>query len=408
MKLFPFNFIPFNSPMNKEIRFLTILPALLLVLASTFFNQRVDARDVKVGAMQTSEYLPMIQDKRVAVVANPGSLCGGIHLVDTLLSSGVKVLSVFAPEHGFRGEAEAGEKVKNGRDLRTGVRVISLYGDHKKPVGDDLDSIDVVVFDLQDVGVRFYTYISTLQYVMEACAGRSIPVIVLDRPNPHGHYIDGPVLEDEFRSFVGLQKVPVVYGLTIGEYAGMLNGERWLEGGVPCALTVIRISGWNRGSEYVLPVPPSPNLPDMRSVMLYPSLCFFEGTNISLGRGTDTPFQVYGFPGNPVGDYEFTPRSVAGKAKTPLYEDQVCTGRDLRDWLDQHPVDRLHLEWLVETWKNYPEKTRFFNAFFEKLAGTGKLREQIQAGISIEKIRESWKPGLADFDKVRRKYLLYP
>jgi uncharacterized protein YbbC (DUF1343 family) len=350
----------------------------------------------------------LIKGKRIAVVANPGSICGGSHVVDTLIASGVKVVSVFAPEHGFRGEAEAGEKVTDGRDTKTGVRVISLYGDHKKPMGNDLDSIEAVVFDLQDVGVRFYTYISTLQYVMEACAVKSIPVIVLDRPNPHGHYVDGPVLEDKHRSFVGLQKVPVVYGMTIGEYALMLNGEGWLENGLQCQLTVIQLTGWKRGSDYIIPVPPSPNLPDMRAVMLYPSLCFFEGTNVSLGRGTSMPFQVYGFPGNPSGNFEFIPKSIPGKSKTPLYEGQPCVGLDLREWVDQHPINRLHLEWLIDAWKHYPEKTRFFNTFFEKLSGNDSLRQQIQNGLSEEKIRASWKPGLDSFGKVRKKYLLYP
>lgn len=373
-----------------------------------FFPVCMPAQEVKVGAVQTELYLPLVRDKKIAVVANAGSRCGGAHLVDTLIASGVKVLSVFAPEHGFRGEAEAGEKVKDGRDILTGIRVISLYGDHKKPMGSDLDSIEAVVFDLQDVGVRFYTYISTLQYVMEACAGKSIPVIVLDRPNPHGHYIDGPVLEEKHRSFVGMQKVPVVYGMTIGEYAQMLNGERWLENGLQCRLTVIRLAGWKRGSDYVLPVPPSPNLPDMRAIMLYPSLCFFEGTNVSLGRGTPLPFQVYGFPGYPAGDFAFTPHSIPGKAKTPMYEGQRCNGRDLRNWTDQNPVNRLHLEWLIDAWNHYPEKTRFFNTFFERLSGTDNLRQQIQSGISEEKIRASWKPGLDAFARIRAKYLLYP
>jgi uncharacterized protein YbbC (DUF1343 family) len=394
--------------MKKKFRITAILPFLLLLCFGIFNPGRILAQEVRVGAMQLSRYLPLIGEKKIAVVANPGSVCGSIHLVDTLLSSGVKVLSVFAPEHGFRGEAEAGEIVKDGRDTRTGVRVISLYGDHKKPMGNDLDSIETVVFDLQDVGVRFYTYISTLQYVMEACARKSIPVIVLDRPNPHGHYIDGPVLEDKHRSFVGLQPVPVIYGMTIGEYARMLNGERWLEDGLQCQLTVIQLEGWKRGADYTIPIPPSPNLPNMKAVMLYPSLCFFEGTNVSLGRGTLMPFQVYGFPENPAGDFEFTPQSIPGKAKVPLYEGRVCRGRDLRSWKDMNRVDRLHLEWLIDAWKHYPEKTRFFNAFFEKLSGTDELRKQIQADMTEEKIRASWKPGLDAFAKIRKKYLLYP
>jgi len=394
--------------MKKEKRIPPVLRLILPFFCWIWMSSCLFAQGVVVGAMQTSSYLSMIEGKRIAVVANPGSICGRTHLVDTLIASGVNVVSVFAPEHGFRGEAEAGEKVKDGRDARTGVKVISLYGDHKKPVGADLDSIDRVVFDLQDVGARFYTYISTLQYVMEACARLSIPVIVLDRPNPHGHYIDGPVLKDEHRSFVGMQKVPVVHGMTVGEYAQMLNGEKWLEDSLQCELTIIRIEGWKRGDPYVIPVPPSPNLPDMRSILLYPSLCFFEGTNVSLGRGTDFPFQVYGFPGNPMGDFQFIPRSIPGKAKTPIYEGQVCKGRDLRNWVDQNTPDRLHLEWLIDAWRNYPKGDRFFNSFFEKLAGTDQLRKQIESGMSDSEIRDSWKTGLAEFSKIRGKYLLYP
>jgi uncharacterized protein YbbC (DUF1343 family) len=325
-----------------------------------------------------------------------------------MLALGVNLGCVFAPEHGFRGEAEAGESVVGGIDKKSGVKVISLYGDHKKPTSSDLNGIDIIVFDIQDVGVRFYTYISTLQYLMEAAALYGIPLVVLDRPNPHGNYLDGPVLDKKFSSFVGMQPIPVVYGMTIGEYASMLNGEEWLEKSVKCELTVVRMQHWNHDADYTLPIPPSPNLPNAESVRLYPSLCFFEGTVVSVGRGTAMPFQCFGYPGFLAGDFKFTPMSIPGKAKEPPFMGRECIGNDLRGFFKSTRPDKLELEWLISAYLKYPVKSEFFNPFFEKLAGTDRLRNQIEQGWSAAKIRESWQAEIAEFKKTRSKYLLYP
>ncbi|MFN8153736.1 MAG: DUF1343 domain-containing protein [Bacteroidia bacterium] len=370
--------------------------------------QRTDKPVMLTGADQLSAYLPQLKQKKVAVVANPTSRIGNSHLVDTLIASGVKVVTVFAPEHGFRGEAEAGEDVAGGVDKKTGVKVVSLYGDHKEPSREDLSNVDVVLFDIQDVGVRFYTYISTLQYVMESCASYGVRLIVLDRPNPHANYVDGPVLQKEFTSFVGMQQIPVVYGMTIGEYAGMLNGEHWLKDSLKCDLLVIRLKNWKHTDDYLLPVPPSPNLPNIAAVRLYPSLCFFEGTEVSLGRGTDYPFQCYGFPDNASGSFEFTPQSIPGKAKTPPLMGKICKGELLsREGETKRPAE-IELKWLLKAYADFPDKSKFFNSFFNKLSGNSELREQISRGMSEEQIRTSWKSDLEAFRNVRAKYLLYP
>ncbi len=360
------------------------------------------------GADRTEMYLNLIKGKNIGVVANPTSRVGPVHLVDTLVHSGVRVIKVFAPEHGFRGEEEAGAVILNRLDSVTGIPVISLYGNHKKPTPADLAGLDLVIFDIQDVGVRFYTYISTLHLVMEACAGEGKPLLVLDRPNPNGFYIDGPVLDTTFRSFVGMHPVPVVHGMTIGEYAQMINGERWLKAGIQCDLTVIRCNGYDHQTEYVLPVKPSPNLPNQISVFLYPSLCFFEGSIISIGRGTDFPFQVYGHPAMP-GEFMFTPRSLPGISLHPLYENKACYGRDLRregiQEFSQKPG--LVLEWIIEAWKEMDKSAGFFTGYFDTLAGTDQLRLQIQNGISPEDIRAEWEPGLRRYREMRGKYVLY-
>lgn len=360
------------------------------------------------GAEQTDAYLPLLRNKAVALVANPTSRIGRTHLVDSLLSLKVKVQLVFAPEHGFRGEAEAGETVSDGIDKRTGVRVVSLYGSHKKPSSDDLKGIDVVVFDIQDVGVRFYTYISTLQYVMEACCDLNITVLILDRPNPNGHYVDGPVLDKKFSSFVGMQPVPVVHGMTVGEYAGMLIGESWLTAATACRLKVIPVLHWKHADDYTLPVPPSPNLPNQAAIRLYPSLCLFEGTNVSLGRGTPLPFQCYGFPGNDSARFKFVPLSIPGKAVTPPFMNRECAGEDLSQEAAALRYDRLEIRWLLKAYQAYPDKGAFFNDFFSKLAGSGELERQIRAGLTESDIRSSWEPGLRKFKAIRAKYLLYP
>ena len=368
----------------------------------------VDKQRVLTGAEQLSAYAGLLKNKKVGIVANPTSVVGKLHLVDTLLASGVQVVKVFAPEHGFRGEAEAGEDVTGGIDRKTGVGVVSLYGNHKKPTQEDLAGVDIVVFDIQDVGVRFYTYISTLQYVMESCAVYNLPLLVLDRPNPNAHYIDGPVLEKEFTSFVGMQPVPVVYGMTMGEYAQMLNGEGWLKDGVKCKLQVIGLKNWTHADDYILPVAPSPNLPNQAAVRLYPSLCLFEGTAVSLGRGTDFPFQCYGFPDNPSGNFEFTPISIPGKAKTPPLLGKKCNGELLQSFAEKKRPDTIVLTWLIRAYKNYPDTSKFFIPFFNSLSGNSILQAQIKANATENDIRASWKEDIDRFKDIRKKYLLYP
>jgi uncharacterized protein YbbC (DUF1343 family) len=361
------------------------------------------------GAERTQEYLPLLRNSNVAVVANPASRMGGQHLVDSLLALGVKVKKIFSPEHGFRGKADAGEKVKSGIDSQTGLPIVSLYGKHKKPYDVDLQGIDQVVFDLQDVGARFYTYISTLHYVMEACAENDIPVLVLDRPNPNAFYIDGPVLKPEYSSFVGMHPVPVVYGMSIGEYAQMINGEGWLKDGIQCELTVIPCGNWNHQKDYALPIKPSPNLPNATSVILYPSLCFFEGTVVSAGRGTDFPFQCFGHPGMRNTSFSYTPRSIEGASKYPKFKGEKCFGYDLRKNETERIRSRrrLNLSYLIGAYHSMENREKFFNPFFEKLAGTGELRKQIQKGMSEQEIRKSWQADLKKFKSIRKKYLLY-
>ena len=355
------------------------------------------------------EVLGLLDGKAVAVVSNQTGLVGAVHLVDTLLASGVRVVKVFAPEHGFRGEADAGEHVQDGRDQRTGLPLISLYGSNKKPSKEQLLDVDVIVFDIQDVGVRFYTYISTLHYVMEAAAEQGKKVVVLDRPNPNGFYVDGPVLATKYASFVGLHPVPLVHGMTVGEFARMINGEKWLKGGAVCDLSVVACTGYAHHRFYELPVRPSPNLPNMSAVYLYPSLGLFEGTLVSVGRGTDRPFQLIGFPGCTVGRTVFTPVSMPG-AKDPPYKGQECRGIDLQEYGSfQSRLNRtLNLQWLIGMYEAAPDRKAFFTPFFDKLAGGPSLREQIQAGWDEERIRTSWQPGLNAFRQLREQYLLYP
>ena len=354
-------------------------------------------------------YLPLIRDKNLALVANHTSLVDGRHLVDTLLSRGVHVsgiMKVFVPEHGLRGDFEAGAEVESGKDAATGIPVVSLYGEHKKPFPGDLEGVDVVLFDIQDVGVRFYTYISTLHYVMESCAENHVPLIVLDRPNPHIGYVDGPVLEPEFTSFVGMHPIPVVYGLTIGELAGMINGEGWLEGGLRCDLKVIPCENYYRGKAYSLPVPPSPNLNSGQAIRLYPSTCFFEGTVVSEGRGTMMPFQIYGHP-ELEGEFSFIPVPIPGMSSHPKLQGKLCRGRDLRDFDPPGGWNRIFLHWLLDAYGQYPRKEEFFTPYFENLAGTRELRTQIVAGWDESRIRESWQEELEQFISQRDPYLIY-
>ena len=380
----------------------------ILLLIFTFSLGEASAQ-VLPGAYQTKEYLPMLKDKKVGIVSNQSSLIGRTHLVDSLLSSHINIIRVFAPEHGFRGKAEAGAHIANGKDPKTGLEVISLYGKNKKPTPAQLDGIDIMVFDLQSVGLRFYTYISTLTYIMEACAEKHIPLIILDRPNPNGHYIDGPVLESDCKSFVGLLPIPVVYGMTDGELARMINGESWLTDGITCDINIIKIKNYDHDTEYELPIKPSPNLPNFQSVYLYASLCFFEGTPISIGRGTEKPFQHIGYPGYPQHQYSFTPKSIPGVSAHPKFENQICYGIDLSNTyqnISEKP-HRLNLSYLIEFYQSYPKKEKFFNSFFKKLAGTSQLEQQITNGLSENKIRQSWQKALNDFKRKREKYLLY-
>ena len=358
------------------------------------------------GALDTENYFRLLTDQNVGVVANQTSIVGQTHLVDTLVASGINVKRIFTPEHGFRGTADAGAKITNGKDEKTGIEIASLYGKTKKPTPEMLKDIDVMLFDLQDVGVRFYTYISTLTYVMEACAEKDIPVIVLDRPNPNGFYIDGPVLEAANASFVGMHPVPVVYGMTIGEYGKMVNGEGWMKNKVHCELTVVSIPGYDRNAIYELPVKPSPNLPNWESVYIYPSLCFFEGTIVSVGRGTDKPFQVFGHP-DMRGDYAFTPESKSGASK-PLLEGQRCKGMDLTEYAHGYKANanKLQLEWLIEAYQQLKDKT-FFTKYFNLLSGNDLLKQQIENGKSMESIRASWQSDLDKFKAIREKYLIY-
>ncbi len=358
----------------------------------------------KTGADNSENYLPLLKDKKVGVVSNQtGILSNKMHLVDFLVSNAIQVQKIFAPEHGFRGTADAGELIIDGKDTKTGLPIISLYGANKKPTPEQLEGIDILIFDIQDVGARFYTYISSLHYIMEACAENNIPLVVLDRPNPNGFIIDGPILEKEFSSFVGMHPVPVLYGMTIGEYAQMINGEKWLKEEIQCNLQVIPCVDYDRNASYHLPERPSPNLPNDQAINLYASLCFFEGTNVSVGRGTDKQFQIYGSPYLPQSGFSFIPEPNFG-AKEPIYKGVSCFGEDLTTI---EPVSQIELKWLIRAFNTTEDKSAFFNPFFTKLAGTQTLRLQIEEGISERKIKKSWKPGLDQFKEIRKKYLLY-
>jgi uncharacterized protein YbbC (DUF1343 family) len=363
---------------------------------------------VKVGAEHTEQYLTLLSGKNVAVVANQTSLVKNKLLVDTLKSLGVNIVKIFAPEHGFYGEQDAGATVKNSKLPQTAIKVVSLYGDHKKPTSDDLKNVDIVIYDIQDVGVRFFTYISTLHLVMEACAENDKQLIVLDRPDPNGYYVDGPVLEPAFKSFSGMDPVPIVYGMTPAEYAKMLNGEKWLANGVQCKLTCIPVTGWSHRNYFELPVKPSPNLPTSTSVFLYPSLALFEGTVISVGRGTDKPFEIIGNPLLKNAPYTYTPESKPG-AQRPPFEGQVCHGYNLSDFgsIMIKNYQKIYLFWIKGAYKDYPDKQNFFNNYFKELAGTDALQKQIEQGMTEDEIRRTWTQGINAFLQIRRRYLLY-
>lgn len=366
---------------------------------------------VIVGASRTDRYFELLRGLKTGVVSNHTGMVGPRHLVDTLLASGIEVVAIFCPEHGFRGTADAGAGIGDSLDEATGLPVISLYGKNKKPQPDQLQGIEIMLFDIQDVGARFYTYISTLHYVMEACAENSIPLIVLDRPNPNGHYVDGPVLDTANASFIGMHPVPVVHGMTMGEYARMIKGEKWIHKAGHCALTVVTCLNYTHATPYELPIPPSPNLPNSRAVMLYPTLCLLEGTCLSMGRGTDKQFQVMGHPllkEWTKATFSFTPQPRPGASK-PVLEGKLCYGFDFSQGCEPF-VERsneLMLDILIETYRNFPDKKNFFNRSFRLLAGNNTLQQQIENGASEAEIRESWQPALNEFKELRKNYLLY-
>lgn len=381
----------------------------LFTAALFIFSYYSLTAQIITGAQQIDNYLPLIKGKRVGLVVNQTSVINQTHLVDTLQKLNVNIITIFAPEHGFRGNHSAGAKVKSGIDERTGLPIFSLYGKNYKPSPEMMKKMDVVIFDIQDVGARFYTYISTLHYVMEACAENKKLLIVLDRPNPNGFYIDGPVLDMKYKSFVGMHPVPVVHGMTVGEYANMINSEKWLKDSLKCKLEVIKMKGWNHGMKYNLPIKPSPNLPTPESIALYPSLCFFEGINYSLGRGTDKPFECIGKPGNTHGNYTFTPRNIIGIADNPPFMNKECRGYLLTDYAKNVlPINpSLNINWMIEMFQKDTMQDKFFNDFFNKLAGNNTLMLQIKNGTSEAEIRKSWEPELSKFKRIRKKYMLY-
>lgn len=403
----------YNGKFNRMILKFKNKDLLLIVLiyfgfCTLGYSQSLDKNCFKTGADRPELYLPLLKNKTIGIVTNQtGLLNDQTFLVDFLVKNKVEIKSIFAPEHGFRGDADAGEHVKNGVDTKTGIPIVSLYGSNKKPKAEQLKGIDIILFDIQDVGVRFYTYISTLAYVMEAAAENNVEVIVLDRPNPHDGYIDGPVLKNQWKSFVGMHQIPVVYGLTIGEYGKMVNGEKWLDKGIQAKYTLIPMQGYHKKQRYEISAKPSPNLPNDQAINLYPSLCFFEGTQVSVGRGTSLPFQIYGSPWTKNLAYQFTPKPSAG-AKDPFLNGKLCYGENLSEYPED--LRALNLDWLLKAYKSYknPQQDFFLkNLFFDKLAGTDELRKQIIAGKSADQIRDSWKSDLENFQKIRGKYVIY-
>ncbi|MFY9464255.1 MAG: DUF1343 domain-containing protein, partial [Sediminibacterium sp.] len=369
------------------------------------------------GADQTNLYLPYLKGKRVALLANPTTIVGKMHFVDSMLNRGINIVKVFGPEHGFRGNASAGVKVKDEKDPATGVAVISLYGPKRKPSKEDLADVDVMIFDIQDVGCRFYTYINVLGHIMEACAENNKELLILDRPNPNGYLVDGPVLDMKFKSGIGMYPIPVAHGMTIAEFAQMLNGEGWLPNKLQCKLKIIKVANYTHDMEYTLPVKPSPNLNTQQSIMLYPTTCWFEGTVLNHGRGTQFPFTVFGSPllkGKY--DFSYTPVSIPGMSETPLHINKECYGLDLRnfDIAELRKTKRIHIQWMIDLYNNFPDKAHFFDKSqskeigdINKLAGTDLFRQQVEAGKSVQEIYASWEPGLSAYKAMRRKYLLY-
>lgn len=404
--------------------FFIILMTFVFCVSAYSINQsavsaKKEAESAKIitGADQPDEYLPYLKGKRIGILANPTSVVGDKHLVDFLLSKGVNVIKAFGPEHGFRGNASAGVKVADEKDPATGIKIISLYGAKRKPTREDLADIDLMIYDVQDVGVRFYTNINALRDLMESCAEFDKELLILDRPNPNAYLIDGPILDMSLKSGIGQFPIPIAHGMTIAEFAQMINGEGWMANNLKARLKIVKIKNYDHEMEYVLPVKPSPNLSTQQSIMLYPSTCLFEGTKLNHGRGTYSAFEVIGSPllkGK--FSFSYTPVSIPGMSETPLYMNEVCYGLDLRNYdvKELRKSKKLNLKWMMELYKAYPEKEKFFDRSFskeigdiDKLAGTREFRQQIIAGKSEEEIRKTWEPGLANFKKMRQKYLLY-
>ena len=394
--------------MKRTFSKITALIILMGLLAAHSVAANTNKRKpITTAAERTSEYFPLLEGKRIALVVNKTSTIGKTHLVDTLLASGFDVSLIFAPEHGFRGDKGAGEKITDGKDPKTGISIISLYGKNRKPAEAHLQGIDIVIFDIQDVGVRFYTYISTMHYAMEACAENGLTFMVLDRPNPNGDYVGGPVLETAMSSFVGMHPIPIVHGLTVGELALMINNEKWLKNGVKCKLIVVKNKNWSHSSKYELPIAPSPNLPNYKAIRLYPSLCLFEATAVSIGRGTEFPFQTIGFPDDSFGNFSFAPVSMQGAAPNPKHKDLICYGQDLRVL---NAIPKFTLDYLIRYRKRFIYFDNFMTrtSFFNLLAGNKELAYQIEQGLSEETISASWEPELSNYKTLRKKYLLYP
>ncbi len=381
-----------------------IIVCLLLLLTSAGGNSQPNKNQITLGADQLELLKTEIGNNRVALLVNQTSVVGKKHLADTMKSLGFNLVKIFSPEHGFRGTADAGEEVNNSVDKATGLPVTSLYGNNKKPTAEDLANVDIVIFDIQDVGVRFFTYISSLHYLMEACAEQGKKVIVLDRPNPNGSYIDGPVLQEKFKSFVGMHPIPIVHGLTVGELAMMINGEGWLAGKLKSDLIIIKMRNYDHNMAYSLAIHPSPNLPNDHAIALYPSTCLFEGTVLSLGRGTQNPFEVIGHPDLKNMPYQFTPVSIQGMSKTPPLENKICYGFDLRK---EKVKKGINLQYLIDMYKAFPEKDKFFISYIDKLAGTAELKEQIKKGFTEKQIKATWKKELDNYKIKRKRYLLY-
>ncbi|AEA44025.1 Uncharacterized conserved protein UCP016719 [Fluviicola taffensis DSM 16823] len=394
-----------TTPNTKEKEYPVIQPIDDEIKYDAYGTEKIP--DLQLGNARMHLYLDSLRGKRVAIVANQSSSLGSMHLVDTLLALGINIRKVFAPEHGFRGTADAGEKVWSHQDPVTGLPIVSLYGNNKKPRADQLWDIDIVLFDIQDVGVRFYTYISTLHYVMEACAENNKALIVLDRPNPNAHYVDGPILEKDQTSFIGMHPVPIVYGMTIGEYALMVNGEFWLHNDVTCQMYIVPCRNYTHKTKFEIAIPPSPNLRTDLAINLYPSLCLFEATTVSIGRGTERPFEQYGHPSFRNTGFTFVPMPTTG-AKDPLWQNRTCNGYDLRASQNKRMYE-INLNWIINARDQLGDSIDFINQrnFFDRLAGTATLRAQLKAGLSAKEIKETWKLGIESFLKTRKKYLIY-